>query len=676
MSPQAGGGGLFLTGPMPDMVRVERISDDIGLGICATQPLAQADVLWSEPPAACVQALVNRGVAACAHCLRCLSDSHSVVMPAYLQALVPKCWPFNPAEVRKCSGCSAIYCSGACRDQAWLQYHQLECSQHETFLSIDAWCEDCLSPFLGDCLRLTLRLVCCMAAQHLRAGTPLSSLLAHLEQFQGADPYEAEAYVPALRQHLHSLSSGLACSGEGGRLAPDVLGLFTAPKFLGLLQKVRNTSMTITPLSAHAAFVKNATGPSAGRERLEVMQRMAVDPDVNAFLAAIQQDHPQGVALFSWLPFLNHSCAPNAIASVTLDSTMCISVHRDIGPGDQVFISYIGAGNLEDVVGRRRMLRHNWGFECACPRCAAGAGGAEPRPREAGLSGRSDVNSDAHTTLGARMATSNVGSADGGAARGLQTAREAQLRAERAKVQQLREEVLQAKARTQELERQLQALDAGLLDPDGHSDPADEPVPCAPDADPEPCSGYPPGSPTSSAGNAPRLHTQTSRLGGKQNPRPSPCTKTQPTRHLNAEPAGHRSAHPCATADRCHHLDPNFGHCAPNTKPYSTLSSKPSPSPSPVKLTANPNRTLLPSSAPHPYFSLGHTAYGYANSRSPNSSTPGPYVSRASLATNFTPSAALTGHSAVPSNPSNAVPWPGARLIPVAWQAHSARPSW
>eukprot|EP00440_Ansanella_granifera_P007667 gb/GFBE01008296.1/.p1 GENE.gb/GFBE01008296.1/~~gb/GFBE01008296.1/.p1 ORF type:complete len:470 (+),score=90.85 gb/GFBE01008296.1/:1-1410(+) len=65
----------------------------------------------------------------------------------------------------------------------------------------------------------------------------------------------------------------------------------------------------------------------------------------------------------------NHSCRPNASLCVGPDARMKLRALRDIAPGEDVLVSYIGEGDLLRSQSHRQHLIDTWGFECDCERC-------------------------------------------------------------------------------------------------------------------------------------------------------------------------------------------------------------------------------------------------------------------------------------------------------------------
>ena len=80
----------------------------------------------------------------------------------------------------------------------------------------------------------------------------------------------------------------------------------------------------------------------------------------------------EGSCFYALQSCLNHSCAPNAHAfkrkDVDTDGSAVILAKRDIAAGEEVLLSYI---NESAPYHERQNALKDYGFTCACPRCAA-----------------------------------------------------------------------------------------------------------------------------------------------------------------------------------------------------------------------------------------------------------------------------------------------------------------
>jgi len=84
---------------------------------------------------------------------------------------------------------------------------------------------------------------------------------------------------------------------------------------------------------------------------------------------AIPRAKAPHVGVFVILSCMNHDCEPNVeiIMADSGDLSVTYIARRDIGPGEELCISYVPLGF--DLAQRREVLKH-WMFECDCVRCA------------------------------------------------------------------------------------------------------------------------------------------------------------------------------------------------------------------------------------------------------------------------------------------------------------------
>lgn len=77
----------------------------------------------------------------------------------------------------------------------------------------------------------------------------------------------------------------------------------------------------------------------------------------------------RGGAVYELSCRANHSCKPNAALCVQTSGTMHLKALRDILPGEDVQVSYIGEGDLLRPTEHRQKQLSHWGFSCQCERC-------------------------------------------------------------------------------------------------------------------------------------------------------------------------------------------------------------------------------------------------------------------------------------------------------------------
>ncbi len=81
---------------------------------------------------------------------------------------------------------------------------------------------------------------------------------------------------------------------------------------------------------------------------------------------AVEDQARVGVGLYSAPSLLNHSCRPNTLQLFN-GRHLLLKALRDIGPGEQLFITYTETLQLHSE--RQAKLQSGYNFTCACERC-------------------------------------------------------------------------------------------------------------------------------------------------------------------------------------------------------------------------------------------------------------------------------------------------------------------
>ena len=90
--------------------------------------------------------------------------------------------------------------------------------------------------------------------------------------------------------------------------------------------------------------------------------------DSGSALRAAERAPGGGTALYHVASLLNHSCEPNLDLFMAPRAHLSLRANRAIGEREELTITYVDANLPVDV--RRKTLRHGYGFDCRCARCA------------------------------------------------------------------------------------------------------------------------------------------------------------------------------------------------------------------------------------------------------------------------------------------------------------------
>lgn len=177
-------------------------------------------------------------------------------------------------------------------------------------------------------------------------------------------PPDAALALPAAWQRSHALlvrALGAMLDGEpprsAARLLPAVRAVSAPGWYAQVLSRLHLNSFRVeapatAPLMAAAATASSSSFTAA------LLQAASASPASQAL----------GSAVYSAASLANHSCDPNADAAWPRgDARLRLTARRDIAPGEQVTITYVDASL--GVEERRALLKHSYGFVCACARC-------------------------------------------------------------------------------------------------------------------------------------------------------------------------------------------------------------------------------------------------------------------------------------------------------------------
>ncbi|XP_075052794.1 protein-lysine N-methyltransferase SMYD4 isoform X2 [Mixophyes fleayi] len=269
-----------------------------------------------------------------------------------------------------CQHCSfARYCSSKCLDEAWNNYHYVECSLGGLLLSLGIFCQTALrivlltgyrqvSEVLIQSSNTRVKTQSCSLndaskEQYCSDYKSLVNLLAHIEQHKEE------------RKFLYALTSAALCkklcidqltSREASTSSEDTMSMegHTRQDQSQGLQLI-GSAILQHMLQLHC----NAQAVTAICEGYEESATSLVESNKCVRLAT---------ALFPVLSLLNHSCDPNTTVSFQGRCAM-VKASRPIQKGEEVVHCY-GPHKLRmDFEERHKLLKDQYFFVCQCEAC-------------------------------------------------------------------------------------------------------------------------------------------------------------------------------------------------------------------------------------------------------------------------------------------------------------------
>lgn len=73
--------------------------------------------------------------------------------------------------------------------------------------------------------------------------------------------------------------------------------------------------------------------------------------------------------IYDLMSRFNHECSPNVETLLTKSNEMVCIAARQISPGEQLFISYIGSSVFKSDQDRKLYIKEVWNFDCKCRLC-------------------------------------------------------------------------------------------------------------------------------------------------------------------------------------------------------------------------------------------------------------------------------------------------------------------
>jgi len=363
-------------------VHVRNINDSIGRGVFATRSFKEGDVIFEEKPLVCCQFLWNAayGYLACDFCMkpletaeenaRRLTGNNALTLP------YPECCQTDKVGMVECPCCDASYCGESCRESAWEQYHKTLCTRsftrdpsHPLVILQETWKQMHYPPETS-CIMLIARMLSTVRQAEDKEGAyGLFMQFCHRtvnEEEEIAHKLLGEQFTDQLETLRQLMSNAL--------YAPEVHQWLTPEGFRSLIALVGTNGQGVGT-SAISVWVRNCSNldlPDCEQEKLDAVVNQLyedLDKEAGCFL------NNEGSALYPLQSSCNHSCKPNAMPGFPYDNShLVMSATQDIAVGQQIFVSYLDECALErSRHSRRKVLRTNYIFNCACERCLAEA---------------------------------------------------------------------------------------------------------------------------------------------------------------------------------------------------------------------------------------------------------------------------------------------------------------
>ncbi|KAJ8723213.1 hypothetical protein PYW08_003125 [Mythimna loreyi] len=349
-----------------------------GKGLFATKKYDQGDVILEEDPLVSCQFAWNAAYRylACDYCMRPLETPEQNVrrLSCKPDIVLPHSdiFEINIDSITNCDQCGVLYCSEACRQNAYVKYHRILChdssdAQHPIVVLLETWKQMHYPPETTS-IMLLVRILA-----YIQQSSEPSAAVARVKQFCHRTENEDAELVHKLlgEQFTHQMNTLREMTSHV--VNGDHVQEFLTPEgFCTLMALVGTNGQGIgtSPLAMWVNSVLEVTMSDDEKQQLDLFidkLYQYVEEESGSFL------NTEGSGLFQLQSSCNHSCAPNA------ESTFPYGNHRvqlkalkPIMPGDEICISYLDDCTLQrSRHSRQKELAQNYLFVCWCERCTA-----------------------------------------------------------------------------------------------------------------------------------------------------------------------------------------------------------------------------------------------------------------------------------------------------------------
>eukprot|EP00743_Colponemidia_sp_Colp-15_P005501 GILK01005916.1.p1 GENE.GILK01005916.1~~GILK01005916.1.p1 ORF type:complete len:457 (-),score=81.57 GILK01005916.1:92-1462(-) len=412
-------------------VSVKFIDPVKGKGVFVHQAFQEDDVILTERPMAAMQHLENQKESLCCfNCFRFLG-SFETQLRHYLQGraiftTLPGVTETEShlSDIFPCpQKCDAVFCSQACFEDAFADYHNLTCTKslpwNHPLVEFKTLCHETNEIFL-----LGAKVYAKIINEFERNGHDMEKAMAPYKVFhsqlwwevvQVPDDVPATEVITFQRSLKHLISQAFDLLKES-MWQPSYDALFDFIFFSRLIGafEMNNVSVEIpSPLNEYIKRIKSL--PLAEREAhlkaleplLLIARRMkeekeneAENEDEEDEEEEAQDDHTdeasdgevtetaqgenntdeeevedpdctlfpimEGTGLYMMVGAMNHSCKPNTYVDYKSDCTLHLRAVRALEPEEELCISYI---DQDDTITARHKDLREYGFQCRCSKC-------------------------------------------------------------------------------------------------------------------------------------------------------------------------------------------------------------------------------------------------------------------------------------------------------------------
>lgn len=349
-----------------------------GKGLFARKTFKKGDVILEEKPVVCAQFSWNElyKYKACEFCLKSLEKAEEMAQRLTtnqgLTLPFPECCPVDQSCFAICPQCQVVYCSQACKDAAFSQYHQVLCMgssredpSHPLAQLLETWRNFHYPPETA-----TVMLIAKMIAM-IKQASDKGSVISMFSGFISYTVNEQEEIAHKLLGDKFKVQREVLLQQLTSLLFEEAAQEWFTPEGFNSLVALIGTNGQGIGSSSFSQWVKNTENLELNKENKEELET-TIDKIYNDLWEVSGQFLDcEGSGLYQLQSACNHSCSPNAeITFPHGDHTLAMVALDDIDAEQEINIGYLSCCELErGRHSRQKALRENYLFHCSCEKC-------------------------------------------------------------------------------------------------------------------------------------------------------------------------------------------------------------------------------------------------------------------------------------------------------------------
>uniref|UniRef100_H2ZB99 SET domain-containing protein n=1 Tax=Ciona savignyi TaxID=51511 RepID=H2ZB99_CIOSA len=356
---------------------IKQVDDGKGYGLFAKQDITCGDVILEEEPLVCSQFSWNKlyKYRACDYCLKSLETAEEMCRRLAQNPSInlphPECCKAKPETNVHCLNCEEVYCSMACREKAYNEYHKTlcpssdQCDKSALEVLDETWRGFHFPPETAS-IQMIMRILA-----RIKQEDKKEEFIAAIERFCHISTNNVEQIAhKLLGEQFSNQISVLRDQLKSALFDESVQHWFTTDGFKNIFALLGTNQQGIGS-SALSVWVLNCD-----ELNLQESDRLDLDSCIDDLYQELNNVagtflNCEGAGLYVTQSKCNHSCDPNAEVSYLYNNhRLTLKATKDLNQDEEITISYLSEClQSRGKITRQEFLRENYLFNCQCNKC-------------------------------------------------------------------------------------------------------------------------------------------------------------------------------------------------------------------------------------------------------------------------------------------------------------------